>query len=135
MRAARELGVVSPLKEAGLTKKDIRELSRSLGLPTWEKPSMACLASRFPYGHRITPQELRMVGEAERFLRDLGFRQVRVRHHGELARIEVDSGQIERLASKEMRDKISSRLKELGYVWVALDLDGYRTGSLNEARS
>jgi len=134
MRAAEELGVISPLKDAGLTKKDIRELSKSLGLPTWEKPSMACLASRFPYGHRITPRELKMVGEAERLLRDLGFRQVRVRHHGKLARIEVDSNQIERLASKEIRSKVSSKLKELGYVWVAMDLDGYRTGSLNEAQ-
>jgi len=134
MRAAEELGVISPLKEAGLTKEDIRAISRELGLPTWEKPSMACLASRFPYGYRITPQELRMVGEAERFLRKLGFKQVRVRHHGKLARIEIDPNQIEKLASKEIRDKVSLKLKELGYVWIAMDLDGYRTGSLNEAR-
>jgi uncharacterized protein len=134
MRAAKELGVISPLKEAGLTKKDIRELSRGLGLPTWEKPSMACLASRFPYGHRITPEELRMVGEAERFLRKQGFRQVRVRHHGKLARIEVSPDQLERLALKGIRDEVVSKLKELGYVWVAMDLQGYRTGSLNEAR-
>lgn len=133
MWAARELGIRSPLKEAGLTKAEVRELSRALGLPTWDKPSMACLASRFPYGHRITPEELRMVGEAERFIRGLGFRTVRVRHHGKLARIEVSPDEVERMARREVRQRVVERLKELGYVWVSLDLEGYRSGSMNEA--
>ncbi|HIE09714.1 MAG TPA: ATP-dependent sacrificial sulfur transferase LarE [Armatimonadetes bacterium] len=133
MRAVKELGIRSPLKEAGLTKAEIRMLSKALGLPTWDKPAMSCLASRFPYGHRITPEELRMVGEAERFIRDLGFKTVRVRHHGRLARIEVDPSEVERMAKEEVRGEVVRRLKELGYVWVSLDLEGYRTGSMNEA--
>ncbi|RKY02493.1 ATP-dependent sacrificial sulfur transferase LarE [Candidatus Poribacteria bacterium] len=135
MRAAEELGIVSPLKEAGLGKEEIRKLSKEMGLPTWDKPSMACLASRFPYGHRITPEELRMVGEAERFIRGLGFKQVRVRHHGKLARIEVEPSGIERLASAGIRERVARKLKELGYTWVTVDLQGYRTGSMNEALS
>lgn len=133
MMAAQELGIVSPLREAGLGKEEIRRLSREMGLSTWDKPSMACLASRFPYGHRITSEELRMVGEAERFLRGLGFKQVRVRHHGKLARIEVEPSGIERLASAEVRERVARRLRELGYIWVTIDLQGYRMGSMNEA--
>jgi len=132
MQAACELGVVSPLKEAGLTKEDIRTLSKRLGLPTWDKPSSACLASRFPYGEAITREKLAMVEAAESFLGELGFRQVRVRHHGTIARIEVAPGAIERLASPAVRAQVVHRLTEIGYDYVTLDCRGYRTGSMNE---
>lgn len=132
MKAARELGVRSPLQEAGLTKTEIRALSRDMGLPTWDKPSFACLASRFPYGQRITPDELRRVDAAESSLRALGFKQVRVRHHGDVARIEVAAEDISRLLDPALRDRIDARLRELGYTYVAADLRGYRTGSMNE---
>jgi uncharacterized protein len=132
MKAARELGIRSPLQEAGLTKTEIRALSREMGLATWDKPSYACLASRFPYGQRITPQELQRVDAAESFLRDLGFRQVRVRHHGAVARIEVASEEIERLLDPALREHIDAHLREAGYAYVAVDLRGYRTGSMNE---
>ncbi len=135
MRAAAELGVVSPLREAGLTKKDIREISRTLGLSTWDKPSFACLASRFPYGEEITAEKLKMVDAAESFLRSAGFRQVRVRHHGATARIEVPEDDIHQFAEKSLRERVASKLKEIGYVYVSLDLMGYRTGSLNEVLS
>ncbi len=130
-RAAAELGVRSPLREAGFTKNDIREISRRMGLPTWDKPSFACLSSRIPYGTRIEPAILRRLDEAERFMKELGFRQVRVRHHGEIARIEVDPGEITRLASPETRRRVTERFKELGYLYTTLDLDGYRMGSMN----
>jgi len=132
MKAARELGIRSPLQEAGFTKTEIRALSRELGLETWDKPSYACLASRFPYGERITPQALSRVEAAESFLRDLGFRQIRVRHHGEMARIEVEPREIARLADPALRERIEARLRELGYTYVAADLRGYRSGSMNE---
>lgn len=132
-RAIDELGVRSPIKEAGLTKADVRRLSKDLGLPTWSKPSYACLASRFPYGRRITPDELRMVDRSEEALRSMGFAQSRVRHHDDLARIEVAPEEIPRLAEPECREGIVSKLKEIGYRYVALDLEGYRTGSMNEA--
>lgn len=132
MKALAELGIRSPLKEAGLDKAGIRRLSKSLGLPTAAKPALACLASRFPYGTRIDEQNLARVGEAEDFLRGLGFGQIRVRHHGSVARLEVDPGLIAGLAKAEVRGKISRKLKKLGYAYIALDLDGYRTGSLNE---
>ncbi len=131
-KALRELGVRSPLRDAGLTKKDIRRLSVGLGLPTADKPSYACLASRFPYHSRLDPRSLRMVEAAERFLVSLGFRQSRVRHHGRVARIEVEPARIGALARKGERVRISRALKRIGYDYVALDLDGYRTGSLNE---
>lgn len=131
-RATAELGIRSPLKEAGLDKPEIRRLSRLMELPTWEKPAWACLASRFPYETEITPEALKQVGRAEEHLRSLGLTQVRVRHHGALARIEVLPEDIHRLASPELRERITSRLRELGYAYVALDLVGYRTGSLNE---
>ncbi len=131
-RALRELGVDSPLRDAGLTKKDIRLLSRHLGLRTASKPSLACLASRFPYGTALDRKNLRMVEAAERFLRELGFVQARVRHHGSVARIEVDPARLSRLMQKRIRERISRRLKDIGYAYVALDLEGYRTGSLNE---
>lgn len=135
MRAAAELGVLSPLKEAGLTKRDIRAVSRHLGLPTWDKPSYACLASRFPYGETITSESVARVGQAEEFLRELGFTQLRVRHHGDTARIEVAPEDVRRAAEAEIREKIVRKLKELGYTYVTLDLQGYRTGSMNETLS
>ncbi len=114
-KAGRELGVRSPLKEAGLTKAEIRELSRRLGLPTWDKPSMACLASRFPYGTPIEPKALRQVGKAEDLLRRLGFGQLRVRHHGTIARIEIAPGEFSRAVKGEAVGRIVSGLKRLGY--------------------
>lgn len=130
-RAAAELGVRSPLREVGLTKQEIRELSRELGLPTWDKPSFACLASRFPYGDRITREELVKVRAAEQALRELGLRQFRVRNHGELARLEVEPEEIARLAAPEVRTRLVEELQRLGYLYVTLDLQGYRTGSMN----
>jgi len=129
-----EFGVRGPLREAGLTKDDIRALSRQHGLPTWDKPSMACLASRIPYGVPIDAGVLRQVGEAERYLRGLGLglSQLRVRHHGNLARIEVVPADVARLASPETAARVAVGLRELGYAYVTLDLAGYRTGSLNE---
>jgi uncharacterized protein len=133
MDAARELGVRSPLMEADLTKEEIRMLSHEMGLPTWDKPSMACLASRFPYGEKITVGKLRRVTAAERVLRKLGFRQVRVRSHGQLARIEVERERVADLARPQRCEKINRELKELGFAYVTVDLEGYRSGSLNEA--
>jgi len=131
-KAIQELGIRSPLQEARFTKKDVRELSRALGLPTWEKPSFACLASRFPYGEEITPEGLRMVDEAEDFLFSLGFKQVRVRHYQSLARIEVYPEEMSRLMNGSLRAKVVNRLKEIGYRYVTLDLQGFRSGSMNE---
>jgi len=132
LQAVSELGIVSPLREAGLTKDEIRLLSKELGLKTWNKPSFACLSSRFPYGEKITEQKLEMVDKAEQFLIDLGFRQTRVRHHGSVARIEVEEGDFDRLIDKQTRNAVYLRFKELGFVHVSLDLEGYRTGSMNE---
>lgn len=132
LAASAELGVRSPLREAGLTKSEIRILSRHFGLPTWDKPSAACLSSRVPYHTRITPEILRQVDGAEQVLMDLGFRHVRVRHHGPVARIEVPPGDIARLAEPGIRTSVTQRLRALGYRFVTLDLAGYRTGSLNE---
>ena len=130
LKAVAELGIQSPLRVCGLTKREIRALSAEMGLPTADKPSFACLASRFPYGDRITSERLGMVERAEDFLRAAGFRQVRVRIHGAIARIEVEP---ESLASAlEKREEIVPALKGLGFAYVALDLQGYRTGSLNE---
>ncbi len=132
MRAAREFGVRSPLREAGLTKEDIRQLSKKLDLATWNKPALACLASRFPYGKSLTKRDLRRVGKAEKLLRDMGIGQVRVRDHGHIARIEVARREINRLLSDSFREKLVEKIKQLGYTYVSLDLEGYRTGSMNE---
>jgi len=132
MKAIRELGVRSPLLEAGLTKSAIREISRRLGLGTWDKPALACLSSRFPYGQEITEEALEMVERAEEALRRMGFRQVRVRHYGRMARIEVDGDEIDRLLDATLRDRIVGELRKIGYVHVCADLQGYRTGSMNE---
>jgi uncharacterized protein len=131
MRAAQELGVRSPLLEAGMTKADIRAASRKLGIGVWNKPSGACLATRIPYGTRITRDMLRRVGEAESFLRRLGVGQVRVRHHGSIARIEVEPESVALAVAN--RSQIANRLRELGFTYVTLDLAGYRSGSMNEA--
>ena len=135
MQAARELEVISPLKEAQLTKADIRELSKDLGLPTWDKPAFACLSSRFPYGKQITIPKLKMVEEAEQFLLDMGIRQVRVRHHEEIARIEVDPKERVKFFDVEVMDKIGEKFKKIGFAYVTLDVLGYRTGSMNELLS
>jgi uncharacterized protein len=131
MRASRELGVRSPLIEAGLGKADIRALSQHLGLSTWSKPSAACLASRIPYGTPITPDRLRQIDGAEQFLHNLGISQVRVRLHGDVARIEVEPHNLPLLLDN--RSAIVRELRELGFSYVAADLEGYRTGSMNEA--
>lgn len=130
LRAGIELGVYSPLMDAGLNKEEIRALSRKLGLPTADKPANPCLATRFPYGTPITTQGLRQVGAAEIFLRKLGIPQVRVRHHGNLARIEVPDAYLRFVV--EHASEVESKLKKLGYTYVSLDLLGYRTGSMNE---
>lgn len=132
-QAARQHGVRSPLSEAGLTKADIRRLSHERGLPTWDKPAMACLSSRIPYGSPVTIDALDRIGRAERALRELGLRQVRVRHHDDIARIEADPEGMRLLMADAVRDEAVKRLKSCGYRYVALDLAGYRSGSLNEA--
>ena len=131
-QAARGHNVRSPLAEAGLTKADIRELSRQRGLPTWDKPAMACLSSRIPYGTPVTVEALTSIGRAEAALRDLGLRIVRVRHHGDLARIETDDAGMELLFDRSLRAIAVNTVKSAGYKFVALDLLGYRSGSLNE---
>jgi uncharacterized protein len=131
-RVRDEFGVRSPLQEAGLTKEQVRQLSKEAGLRTWDKPSMACLASRIPYGTRIDDTILKMVGEGERFLKSLGFGQLRVRHHDKIARIEVDRDCAAKVMEQKIMDAIVKKFEELGYVYVTLDLKGYRTGSLNE---
>ena len=132
MQALAEQGVKSPLRQAGFGKAEIRQLSQALGLPTWNKQSFACLSSRFPYGEEITAARLGMIDRAEQFLLDMGFRQVRVRFHGKLARIETDEAGFSLMALPENREKIHAALKEIGFTYVALDLLGYRMGSMNE---
>lgn len=134
MQAAREWRVISPLLEVGLGKTEIRDLAKRLGLPVWNKPAMACLSSRIPYGETVTPEKLRMIEEAESFLRTLGLEQIRVRlHPGKLARIEVAPDQLEWLTQPEVRASVVAAFKEFGYLHVTLDLQGYRMGSMNEA--
>ena len=130
--AALEREVHSPLYETQLTKDEIRILAKGLGLPNWDRPASACLSSRIPYGSKVTPKKLQQIEEAEKYLHTLGFRQVRVRHHDQVARIETDPNEIPKFLQPELRDQISKRLKEIGFLFVTLDLQGYRTGSLNE---
>lgn len=132
MDAAKQMGIKAPLIDVDITKAEIREISKVWDLPTWDKPAFACLSSRFPYGMRITRELLRQVDAAEQFLYDLGIRQFRVRHHGELARIELDAEEITLLRQKKIRNQINDHYKTLGYEHVTLDLQGYRSGSLNE---
>lgn len=130
MRAAREYGVVSPLQDAGMSKADVREVSRMLGLPTWDKPSQSCLASRFPYGEEITEDGLARVARAEDALRAMGLRQFRVRSHGDVARLEVEPDEMQRAWEKRL--EIADAIRGAGYAFAAADLDGYRMGSMNE---
>jgi uncharacterized protein len=132
LQAAKEAGVLHPLAEAGFSKEEVREASRRLGLATAERPASPCLASRFPYGERITPEALETVARAEALFHGWGFRVVRVRHHGPLARVEVPSGDVPRLTEEPLRSQITARLTELGYAYVCVDLLGFRSGSLNE---
>ena len=132
LQAAREHGVRAPLQEAGLTKADVRALSKLLDVPTWDKPAMACLSSRVPYGEAITPEKLSQIDRAEQFLRDLGYRQLRVRHHGQVARIELPPEDMPNFLAVHA-EQATIHLKSVGFLYVALDLQGFRSGSLNEA--
>ena len=131
LRAAEEMGVISPLVDAQLTKEEIRLLSKEIGLSTWNKPSMACLASRIPFGEPITEKKLTMIQEGETLLAELGFKQFRVRHHGTVARIEVVPEDLPQIMKEPIRAKIISKLREVGFMHVAVDLEGYISGSLN----
>jgi uncharacterized protein len=135
MKAARELGVRSPLQEAGLTKAEIRLFSHELGLPTWDKPAMACLSSRIQYGERVTHEKLKQIDAAEQFVKSLGYRQCRVRHHDKIARIELPREDLPRVFLEGHHEPIVQRLKELGYAYVTIDLQGFRSGSMNETLS
>lgn len=130
-RACRESGIRSPLMEAGLTKDDIRRFSREKGLSTWDKPASPCLASRIPYGTPVSTEIIQKIAAGEGYLHSLGFRQLRLRHHGDIARIEVDPGDMSSILDEEIREKILKKIKDLGYLYVTLDLAGYCTGSLN----
>ena len=132
LRAVEELSVISPLRETGLGKSDIRLLSKEMGLPTWSKPAYACLASRFVYGEEITKEKLHMIDLAEQFLIENGFFEERVRMHGNIARIEVPAKDITRLAADDMRNRVYDRFKEIGFMFVTLDMHGYRLGSMND---
>ena len=132
LQAIAELNIKSPLRFADLSKDDIRILSKELDLPTWKKPSFACLASRFVYGEEITEEKLNMIDKAEQLLLDLGFNQVRCRIHGKIARIEISPDEFDKILKQEIRDKIYTEYKKIGFSYVALDLKGYRTGSMNE---
>lgn len=132
-KAAREFGVRSPLDECGFTKQDIREAARQISLPVWDKPALACLSSRFPYGTQITPARLTQVGRCERFLRDLGFRVCRVRYHNEVARIEIEPELLPELFMPAVRSEIVRVFQDAGFSFVTVDLQGFRSGSLNEA--
>ena len=132
LQAVAELGILSPLRKVELYKAEIRQLSKEMGLPTWDKPSYACLASRFVYGETITEEKLRMVDRGEQLLLDLGFHQMRVRIHGDMARIEVLPEEFPRLMEEETRTQVVRELKSYGFSYVTMDLQGYRTGSMNE---
>ncbi|MBW2609822.1 MAG: ATP-dependent sacrificial sulfur transferase LarE [Deltaproteobacteria bacterium] len=131
LRAANEMGMIAPLLEAGINKEEIRFLSKEMGLPTWDKPAMACLASRIPYGDPITEKKLRMIEDAESFLQKNGFSQYRVRFHGNTARIEVEPSEIEMIIDQDLKKKIIAKFKDIGFLHIAVDLEGYVTGSLN----
>ncbi len=135
LEASKELGVKSPLKEAGMTKEDIRKASKMLNLPNWNKPAYACMSSRFPYGQSITEEKLKMVSEAEKYLRSLGLRQFRVRHHETIARIEVLPEDIRFLIKPSTRNELIEKFKAIGFTYITLDLEGYRSGSMNEVLS
>ncbi len=130
--AAKELGIRSPLKEAKLVKNEIRALSKKLNLTTWDKPSLACLSSRFPYYSEIDKKSLKQIGQAEEFLKKLGFKQVRVRHHDHIARVEIEAEEFPKIIEPGTREEIVKNFKKFGYTYVSLDLAGYRTGSMNE---
>lgn len=132
-RAAREFNVRGPLKEAGMGKREIRAVARLLGVPVWDKPAMACFSSRIPYGNRVDIATLQMIYKAEKLLRDLGFRQVRVRHHDKIARIEVERTELPRLFEDQISRVVNDGLRKIGYTYVTVDLLGYRTGSMNES--
>ena len=134
LKALKELGIRSPLREAGLSKKEIRQLSKKLDLPTFDKPSLACLASRFPYGQSIDRKKLRMVEQAEEYLHTFNFKQCRVRYHGPIARIEVEPEAIDRFYDHRVREAVTKRFKKLGFTYITLDLQGFRSGSMNEVR-
>jgi len=133
LKAADEMGIIAPLVEAQLYKEEIRFLSKEMGLAVWDKPSMACLASRIPYESPITEQKLKMVDEAEEFLVKKGFKQFRVRHHGDVARIEVESDEIERIIETKLRKQLSEEFRKIGFLHIAVDLEGYVSGNLNRA--
>ncbi len=133
MDAARQYGVHTPLVDAGLTKQDVRQLSQAVGLPTWDKPAQPCLSSRIPYGTPVSIEALEMIGKAEAALREAGFREVRVRHHDKLARIEVPADEISRFSDPDLRSEVTRRVREAGYSHITLDLAGFRSGSLNDA--
>jgi uncharacterized protein len=133
LKAADEMGIIAPLVISELNKEEIRFLSKEMGLPTWDKPAMACLASRIPYGEAITDKKLKMVEEAEAYLAKNSFKQYRVRHHGSVARIEVESAEIDKINEPILRKNIVEKFKEIGFLHVAVDLEGYTTGSMNRA--
>lgn len=132
-KAAREFNVRGPLKEAGMGKREIRAVARLLGVPVWDKPAMACFSSRIPYGSKVDVASLQMIYKAEKLLRDLGFHQLRVRHHDKIARIEVERSELPRLIEDEMSRIVTEGLRKIGYTYVTVDLLGYRTGSMNES--
>lgn len=132
LKASRELGVRSPLMEAGLAKADIRELSRRLDLPNWSKPSCPCMVTRIPYREAVTREKLAQIEGAERFMRELGFGEFRVRHHGQIARIELSAEELRKLLDEGLRLRLAARLKELGFSYVTADLQGFRSGSMDE---
>jgi len=131
-KAASELGIISPLAEAGITKQDIREMAHDFGLPNWDKPALACLSSRIPYGSEVTVEKINQVAEAERFLRSLGFGQLRVRHHDKMARIELLRDEIPRIFEDDVLNLVVEKLKSIGFKYITIDLQGYRSGSMNE---
>jgi len=132
-RAAKEMGIIAPLLEAGLGKQDIRFLSKKMGLSQWNKPTMACLATRIPYGSRITPEKLKMIQEAEAFLFEKGFKQCRVRHHGAVARIEVEGTDLTAVMAEGLKQEIVRKFRDIGFLHVALDLEDYTSGNMNRA--